>query len=111
VPSVAELIDQGVKAYARGEAAEAERCFSEALALDPRNERAGAYLRQLRADPSPAPAAARSPWDDGPASAATIVIDPDEGLERTPAARRRSTCGWRALASSSRWATSPGRWR
>jgi tetratricopeptide (TPR) repeat protein len=81
VPSVAELIDQGVKAYARGEVAEAERCFSEALALDPRNERAGAYLRQLRADPSPAPAAARSPWDDGPASAATIVIDPEEGLE------------------------------
>jgi tetratricopeptide (TPR) repeat protein len=85
VVGVEALIDQGVRAYARGDVAEAERCFSEALALDPRSERASAYLRQLRAfrdagrpdRPTPAP----SPWDEGPASAATIVIDPEEGLE------------------------------
>ena len=77
-----DLVDLGVKAYARGAVAEAERHFSEALALDPRNDRAAAYLRQLRAAPrAAAPAPAPSPWDDGPADGATIVIDTDEGLE------------------------------
>ena len=146
MPTVAELLDQGVKAYTRGQGDEAERCWREALDIEPDNERARAYLRQLRGDtaprpevraasagsfapktgralapsapqrappaegkaPEPAPqkpAAARpappaaasggsappasgpgpgyakSPWDDGPAVAATIVLDPGGGLE------------------------------
>jgi len=135
VATVAELLDQGVKAYTRGQADEAERCWREALEVDPRNERAQAYLRQLSGEvaqrpeiraasagsfgqgppaervpvakampprPSPpaptaprapAPAAgvpspgghgsgyAPSPWDDGPAVSATIVIDSGGGLE------------------------------
>ena len=136
--NVAELLDQGVKAYTRGRADEAERCWLEVLELDPRNERARAYLRQLRGEAPPAPprpevraasagsfaavpvdpqrpapaaeaprqaeaarpgpAAARparpappppqqppeyakSPWDDGPAVAATIVLEPGGGVE------------------------------
>lgn len=102
-----ELIDQGIKAFTRGLKAEAERCWSEALGLDPGNERARAYLRQLRdageppagaapapaaaPAPQPAPAAraaapkeedfAPSPWDRGPADAATIVLEPEGGLD------------------------------
>jgi len=138
VTTVAELLDQGVKAYTRGQAEEAERCWRECLELEPENERARAYLRQLRGDSAPrpevraasagsfaakparsappasrpaekgrapappraepkpvAPAAvrgpgpqaagaqgpgyAKSPWDDGPALAATIVLDPGPG--------------------------------
>jgi len=137
VATVAELLDQGVKAYTRGQGDEAERCWKEALDLDPRNERALAYLRQLHGEatprpevraasagsfassrpapaepppaavapappppaPKPPPAAApeapvrpaappgqgpgyaKSPWDDGPAAAATIVLEPGGGLE------------------------------
>jgi len=54
VASVAELLDQGVKAYTRGQAQEAERCWRDVLVLDPRNERARAYLRQLCGEVSPA---------------------------------------------------------
>ncbi len=64
-----ELIDQGIKAYTRGLLEEAERCWREALEIDPENERARAYLRQLRernerlaaesGAPAPAPAPAR----------------------------------------------------
>ena len=102
--TLAELIDQGIKAFTRGLKAEAERCWREALELDPGNERARAYLRQLRdageppavaakAQAAPAPAGppgpaapkgedfAPSPWDQGPALAATIVLDPDGGLD------------------------------
>lgn len=106
--TLAELIDQGIKAFTRGLKSEAERCWSEALDLDPGNERARAYLRQLRdageppavaapvpavAVPAPPPAPATgpappkdedfapSPWDQGPATAATIVLDHEGGLD------------------------------
>ena len=113
--TLGELIDQGIKAFTRGLKDEAERCWSEALELDPGNERARAYLKQLRsagepppaASPAPAapqaprpaaPAAPRppaaaaaaapkgdefapSPWDQGPALSATIVLEPDGGLD------------------------------
>jgi tetratricopeptide (TPR) repeat protein len=82
--TVAELLDQGVKAYTRGDSAEAERTWLEALELDPQNERVRAYLRQIRGEQParPAPAApaapeppfAPSPWDAGPSSAATVVV-------------------------------------
>jgi tetratricopeptide (TPR) repeat protein len=119
VATLAELIDQGIKAFTRGLKAEAERCWREALELDPGNERARAYLKQLRdaGDPpavaapaqaalsqaapvraAPAQAApaaapprtpapqkgddfAPSPWDEGPALAATIVLEPGGGLD------------------------------
>jgi|WetSurMetagenome_2_1015567.scaffolds.fasta_scaffold137278_3 tetratricopeptide (TPR) repeat protein len=92
--TVAELLDQGVKAYTRGESAEAERFWKEALELDPRNERVRAYLRQVRgelpprapepaAEPPPRPEAAfaPSPWDAGPANAATVVVEDGDGLD------------------------------
>jgi tetratricopeptide (TPR) repeat protein len=93
--TVAELLDQGVKAYTRGDSAEAERIWLQAIELDPQNERVRAYLRQVRgerpggpaaaAPPPPAPpepAFAPSPWDAGPAESATVVvIDEGTGLD------------------------------
>lgn len=87
--TVAELLDQGVKAYTRGDSAAAERLWLQALDLDPRNERVRAYLRQVRgerpaAPPVPAapePAFAPSPWDAGPTSAATVVVDEGSGID------------------------------
>ncbi len=42
-----QLIEQGIKAYTRGVLDEAERCWREALALEPLNERARSYLELL----------------------------------------------------------------
>ena len=118
-----ELLDQGIKAFARGLFEEAERCWREVLEADPGNERAQAYLRQLaeRAqrlgtappgtawDPAAAPAKpgpgngaaaaapgsaqqgedfAPSPWDHGPTTTATIVLDPDGGLDLSAIAEK-----------------------
>ena len=91
--TVAELLDQGVKAYTRGDSAEAERTWLQALELDPQNERVRAYLRQIRGEHAerPAPAApplppeppfAPSPWDAGPSAAATVmVVEDGAGLD------------------------------
>jgi tetratricopeptide (TPR) repeat protein len=119
-----ELLDQGIKAYTGGRFEEAERCWREALRVEPANERAHAYLRQLdekvrhgpvapaaepaaaAAVPAPIPAGAGpdataaagapaqgeefapSPWDHGPASSATIVLDPDGGLDLSAIAEK-----------------------
>ncbi len=83
--TVAELLDQGVKAYTRGDSAEAERCWEQALAIDPRNERVRAYLRQVRGELPPRPETpaeasfAPSPWDAGPAD--VVVVDEGDGLD------------------------------
>ena len=93
--TVAELLDLGVKAYTRGDSAEAERIWLQAIDLDPQNERVRAYLRQVRGErpgkpagaapappPHPEPAFAPSPWDAGPAASATVVvIDEGAGLD------------------------------
>jgi tetratricopeptide (TPR) repeat protein len=92
--TVAELLDQGVKAYTRGDSAEAERIWTQALEIDPRNERVRAYLRQVRGErpgreaaapgpESPRPEAAfePSPWDAGPATSATVVVEEGDGLD------------------------------
>ena len=133
--NLAELIDQGIKAFTRGLHADAERFWREALELDPGNERVRSYLNQLRAAaetkenaaakaaepaqpgrtapseraPEAAPAKtaavavkaatgwsrgaraaaspegsadfAPSPWDDGPAFSASIVLDSEGGLD------------------------------
>jgi tetratricopeptide (TPR) repeat protein len=94
--TVAELLDQGVKAYTRGESAEAERFWEQALAMDPKNERVRAYLKQVRGElpprpgapppapeptPPPEPVFAPSPWDAGPTSVATVVVEEGAGLD------------------------------
>jgi hypothetical protein len=72
VPSLHELIDQGITAYTRGLNGEAERCWREALALDPGNQRARAYLEQFRAVHGQARAAGTGspPSPPGPAAKA-----------------------------------------
>ena len=104
--TVAELLDQGVKAYTRGESAEAERFWEQALEMDPKNERVRAYLKQVRGELPPRPAApppappappapepaprpepafapvfAPSPWDAGPTSVPTVVVEEGDGLD------------------------------
>src|SRR5512137_287732 len=91
--TVAELLDQGVKAYTRGDSTEAERIWTQALEIDPRNERVRAYLRQVRGErpgseaaaeaPRPEAAFAPSPWDAGPATSATVVVEEGDGLDLT----------------------------
>src|SRR5512138_2581232 len=44
MPEVAELIDQGIKAYVSGRVGEALRSFQEVLERDPGNPRARSYL-------------------------------------------------------------------
>jgi tetratricopeptide (TPR) repeat protein len=94
--TVAELLDQGVKAYTRGESTEAERFWEQALEMDPKNERVRAYLKQVRGElpprpgepppapepaPRPEPVFAPSPWDAGPTSVATVVVEEGAGLD------------------------------
>ena len=94
--TVAELLDQGVKAYTRGESVEAERFWEQALEMDPKNERVRAYLKQVRGElpprpgatppepeptPPPEPVFAPSPWDAGPTSVATVVVEEGAGLD------------------------------
>jgi tetratricopeptide (TPR) repeat protein len=89
--SVDDVIDRGVEAYLAGRAREARAAFQEALRLEPGNARAGAYLKKLEADAAREPARsvqaaaeeeyAPSPWDDGPAAPATIVLEPTGGLD------------------------------
>ena len=92
--TVAELLDQGVKSYTRGDPAEAERLWLQALEIDPKNERVRAYLRQVRGEQPgraagaaaatperPEPAFAPSPWDAGPASAPTVLVEEGAGLD------------------------------
>ena len=88
--TVGELIDRGVRAYTRGDAAAAEQAWREALLLEPRNERVLAYLRQVRGE-RPAPPGARpvappsvsaagdSPWDAGPAAGVPVVVVEEDG--------------------------------
>ncbi len=127
---VAELIDQGIKAYVSGRVGEALRSFQQVLEIDPGNPRARSYLLLIHGGatglvpeqpgavplpggavkpvapaagpggappatrpggttpvPLPHPAATRledfapSPWDEGPAAAATFVLDPGGGLD------------------------------
>jgi tetratricopeptide (TPR) repeat protein len=96
--AVADLIERSIRAYLAGREQEARAGFVEALRLDPLDARARWYLERLGSrapEPSPeasAPAGAEappgpddeyapSPWDDGPAAAATIVLDGSEGLD------------------------------
>ena len=108
---VPELIDRGIKAYVAGRVGEALRTFQEVLELDPGNPKARSYLVLIHggapgltpfpgamkavALPPPAPARpavvgatpepgeefAPSPWDEGPAAAATFVLESGGGLD------------------------------
>ena len=106
VADLAETIDRGIKAYLQGRVADAKTLFEQVLAADPSNQKARSYLILMHggavsAPPAAAPAratapAARaegeefapSPWDDGPASAGTFVLDPGGGLDLTAVAEK-----------------------
>jgi tetratricopeptide (TPR) repeat protein len=108
--AIADLIDRGIKAYLAGRERDAVIAFREVLRLEPDNAKARWYVDKLEAASrlrggaesqgpeaheagAAAGAAARipepaleddfqpSPWDDGPAAAATIVLDPTGGLD------------------------------
>ena len=100
--TVAQLVDQGVRAYVEGRLDEARQLLDEALRREPGNSRARSYSILLHGGlvsptqpaaprgPPPASSApfgseeedyAPSPWDDGPASGTTIVLDPEGGMD------------------------------
>jgi tetratricopeptide (TPR) repeat protein len=107
--TVAELIDSGVKAYLAGRVKDALAAFQAVLAIDPGNAKARGYIVRIHAvtpastplpgtyrtlTPAPGTRAqtprpghgpaqefAPSPWDDGPATAATYVLEPGGGLD------------------------------
>jgi tetratricopeptide (TPR) repeat protein len=107
--AIADLIDRGIKAYLAGRERDALIAFREALRLEPDNAKARWYVDKLEAaarlrggsgpvpePPAAAPASAAgrpfelahpgdefapSPWDYGPAAAATIVLDSTGGLD------------------------------
>jgi len=100
--TVAQLVDQGVRAYVEGRLDEARRLLDEALKREPGNSRARSYSillhggllspTQPAAPKGPPPTSsapfgadeedyAPSPWDDGPASGTTIVLDAEGGMD------------------------------
>ncbi|HYG67485.1 MAG TPA: hypothetical protein VD838_07485 [Anaeromyxobacteraceae bacterium] len=101
-----ELVEHGIQAYLQGRVDEARALFEQVLAEDPSNAPARSYLILIGGalgGPAPAaparPSAARprapvalpaadpreefapSPWDEGPAAKATIVLEPEGGLD------------------------------
>jgi tetratricopeptide (TPR) repeat protein len=102
VRTVAQLVDLGVRAYVEGRLDEARRLLDEALEREPGNARARSYsillhgglstpARPAAPTPSAPPVSsapfgsdeeyAPSPWDDGPASGTTIVLEPEGGMD------------------------------
>ena len=82
---VEALLRQGVENYGAGRLREAAAAFHEALWLDPSNEKARDYLKEMLGTPPAEIAGAPeeplgSAWDDGPAAQASIVLgdDPSE---------------------------------
>ncbi len=105
-----DLVEDGVRAYARGDLAAAERSWARAIELDPSDERARAYLdllarggegepvpepvhlpqpsrRGLLLSPAvepasvPQPGPGASPWDEGPSLTPTIQLGEGGGLD------------------------------
>jgi tetratricopeptide (TPR) repeat protein len=104
-----ELVEYAIQAYLQGRVDEARTAFEQALAEDPSNAPARSYLILIggalgepvppapsshaahgpRHEPRPASLPtpessddfAPSPWDEGPAAKATIVLEPDGGLD------------------------------
>jgi len=80
-----QLVEQGIRAYTRGAVQEAERCWREALELEPRNERARSYLDLLtgkafamsQPEPPATPVAVPPPTaepSDGPAGLGPVAL-------------------------------------
>jgi tetratricopeptide (TPR) repeat protein len=106
VTTAHELVEQGIRAYVEGRLDQCRRLLEEALRLDPGSARARSYLLLLpggleaaqepsptirpataapATEPTPAPVRqepqyAPSPWDDGPASAPSILLGSEGGL-------------------------------
>jgi tetratricopeptide (TPR) repeat protein len=78
-----QLIEQGIKAYTRGALEDAERCWREALALEPMNDRARAYLELL--------SGARGGGAPLPVPPEPVAIPPPPAAAPAPALPRYST--------------------
>jgi tetratricopeptide (TPR) repeat protein len=103
---IPDLVEAGIRAYLAGREEEALDAFNSVLLLDPGNAKARWYVERMgdasravagsrrasEARPAPATPAppgpvsedaeyAPSPWDDGPAAAAPIELDPSGGLD------------------------------
>jgi hypothetical protein len=91
--TVPDRMEEGIRAYTRGDLDEARRCWADVLAVDPHNARARAYLLVIEARHAPAPPTqpaprraaaggeAASPWDLDPAAAPAVVLGEGDGLD------------------------------
>jgi tetratricopeptide (TPR) repeat protein len=100
--TVENRMEEGIRAYTRGDLDEARRCWADVLSVDPQNARARAYVmlvesqsgasaprdaRAAQGPPAPPPASdvkahePPSPWDLGPASAPAIELGEGDGLD------------------------------
>jgi tetratricopeptide (TPR) repeat protein len=91
MPDVAELIDQGIKAYVSGRVGEALRSFQQVLELDPGNPRARSYLLLIHGGaagliPEPAPAAAPVSGAPVPLPGGAVPLPGGAGVPPAPAA-------------------------
>jgi hypothetical protein len=99
--TVPEQMEQGIRAYTRGDLEEARRCWTDVLAVDPNNARARAYLLLIDAPPASGPRAlaaprrpaaegvaeTASPWDLGATATPVIVLGEGDGLDLGSVAR------------------------
>lgn len=77
-----DLMEEGIRAYTRGDLGEADRCWRGVLAVEPNNARASAYLALLVGEvggavPLPAPG-------DRPSPALVQPLEPDTGAVPLP---------------------------
>jgi tetratricopeptide (TPR) repeat protein len=124
-----ERVEHGIQAYLQGRVDEARAVFQRVLAEDPSNGPARSYLILIggglgemaspapKAGPAPRSPAAPgapapdpkedfvpSPWDEGPAAKATIVLEPGGGLDLEAVAEKS---GLRPLVSDAQKGSAP----
>jgi tetratricopeptide (TPR) repeat protein len=90
-----QLIEQGIKAYTRGQLDEAQRCWQEALALEPLNDRAKAYLDLLAGAlghaPGPLPVPAQPQAIPLAPGVPVALPAPEGGAATSPGSPKRIT--------------------
>jgi hypothetical protein len=113
--TAADLLEEGIRAYARGALDEAERCWERALVTDPKSDRARSYLAVLAAKrrdtPVPAgrPVALPAPSERAAASGdARAVPLPAPAAQRATPRQTGTAPGGAPVSLPGRPITNPG---
>jgi len=101
--SAADLVERGLVAFTEGRREEAQRCWGEALALEPGNEQARSYLAKLAVTPAP--------WSSLPRPGAPVPLPAPAQAEargpRRPAERAAPSGPVPLPAPEREWLRSP----